>query len=367
MLLLVLHYNKNHSYVLFVHIFLDSIKSQNNNIKLFIEKPLIENFIQTTYGQNQHRLLGGDAQFAGGCRYVTPRYFLIGHLGLYTLFRLHICSEYFCISFNIPIFYMNIAIHTVFILKENILFLEEWINYHMLLGFNKFYLYDNSKINKIKGWDEKNKHIKPGQVNKYNINYDKIVNMNDIQMNDYVKKLCDKYKCVEIIEWSPMDNKGNTLYNQKEAHNHCLKKLKIDKVDWCASIDMDEYITITNFDNISKYISSLPPSIQNIKMGQILFDSRFNNLDKLVTEITDSYTNRINRGDGNKNIFNVESTIKVDVHSVTTNGGNCKHHVPAVTEIWFNHYKLNMGNNYKHVNNIHQNIKMNKDTFIPIN
>ena len=102
-------------------------------------------------------------------------------------------------------------------------------------------------------------------------------------------------------------------------------------------------------------------------MRKILFDSRFNNLDKLVTEITDSYTNRINRGDGNKNIFNVESTIKVDVHSVTTNGGNCKHHVPAVTEIWFNHYKLNMGNNYKHVNNIHQNIKMNKDTFIPIN
>ena len=261
---------------------------------------------------------------------------------------------------------MNIAIHTVFILKENILFLEEWINYHMLLGFNKFYLYDNSKINKIKGFDEKNKNIKPGKVNKYNINYDKIVNMNDKQMNDYVEKLCDKYKCIEIIEWSPMDNKGNTLYNQKEAHNHCLKKLKIDKVDWCASIDMDEYITITNFDNISKYISSLSPSIQNIRMGQILFDSRFNNLDKLVTEITDSYTNRINRGDGNKNIFNVESTIKVDVHSVTTNGGNCKHHVPAVTEIWFNHYKLNMGNNYKHVNNIHQNIKMNKDTFIPI-
>lgn len=35
--------------------------------------------------------------------------------------------------------------------KENILFLEEWINYHILLGFNKFYLYDNSKVNKISG------------------------------------------------------------------------------------------------------------------------------------------------------------------------------------------------------------------------
>jgi hypothetical protein len=40
------------------------------------------------------------------------------------------------------------AIHSVFIIKENILFLEEWIDYHIQLGFNKFYLYDNSKVNK---------------------------------------------------------------------------------------------------------------------------------------------------------------------------------------------------------------------------
>lgn len=39
-----------------------------------------------------------------------------------------------------------IAIHSVFIAKENILFLEEWIDYHLLIGFNRFYLYDNSKV-----------------------------------------------------------------------------------------------------------------------------------------------------------------------------------------------------------------------------
>ena len=26
--------------------------------------------------------------------------------------------------------------------------------------------------------------------------------MTDIEMNDYIIKLCNKYKCVEIIEWS---------------------------------------------------------------------------------------------------------------------------------------------------------------------
>merc|ERR1712072_674140 len=133
---------------------------------------------------------------------------------------------------------MNIAIHTVFILKENIFFLEEWIHYHILLGFNKFYLYDNSKVTLSSGHHPKSKCFKVGKVNKYNVNYDNIVNMTDKQMNDYVKKLCNKYKCIEIIEWSPTDNKGNILHDQRGAHNHCLKILKKNKIDWCANIDM---------------------------------------------------------------------------------------------------------------------------------
>ena len=65
---------------------------------------------------------------------------------------------------------MKIAIHTVFILKENILFIEEWIYYHILLGFNKFYLYDNSKMNKVTGFDNKPNHkIIGNKVNKYGI------------------------------------------------------------------------------------------------------------------------------------------------------------------------------------------------------
>ena len=64
---------------------------------------------------------------------------------------------------------MQIAIHSVFILKENILFLEEWIKYHILLGFNKFYLYDNSKVTKSGGCHINHKCFNPGKVNKYNV------------------------------------------------------------------------------------------------------------------------------------------------------------------------------------------------------
>ena len=130
---------------------------------------------------------------------------------------------------------MKIAIHSVFILKENILFLEEWIYYHILLGFNKFYLYDNSKVTKTSGCHPTHtvngiKCFKPGKVNKYGVNYDQQVNMTDTQMDQYVQKLCEKYKCIEIIEWSPTDKEGNILHIQPQAHDHCLKKLKAIKL-----------------------------------------------------------------------------------------------------------------------------------------
>lgn len=270
------------------------------------------------------------------------------------------------------------AIHTVFILKENILFLEEWINYHILLGFNKFYLYDNSNVNKISGFDadeygqeEGGKYIQYNKINKHNVNYDEIVDVTQKDMDDYVQKLCEKYKCIDIIEWSPKDKDGNILYNQPEAHNHCLKRLKKDNIDWCANIDMDEYIVIKDYDNISQYIESLSSEIKNVKLGQIRFESRFHNLDKLVTEITLSENKIFDRNHSNKNIFNVKDTISTDVHEVTLKNENSEYK-PPINEIWFNHYKLDKNNTCPynrlneiiHINNI--TIKVDKESFTPL-
>ena len=55
-------------------------------------------------------------------------------------------------------------------------------------------------------------------VNKYGTNYDELVNMTDTQMYEYLNKICEKYKCIEIVEWSPKDGQGNILHNQVEAH-----------------------------------------------------------------------------------------------------------------------------------------------------
>jgi len=47
---------------------------------------------------------------------------------------------------------IKIAIQTVFILKENLPFLEEWIVYHKKIGVDKFYLYDNTGSKYRKKW-----------------------------------------------------------------------------------------------------------------------------------------------------------------------------------------------------------------------
>ena len=59
---------------------------------------------------------------------------------------------------------MKLNIQTTFILRENILFLEEWIAYHVAVGFDKFYLYDNSATTGVEGEST-------NSVNRYNIDF----------------------------------------------------------------------------------------------------------------------------------------------------------------------------------------------------
>ena len=258
---------------------------------------------------------------------------------------------------------MKIAIHSVFILKENILFLEEWIDYHMTIGFDKFYLYDNSKVSKVTGWDLRHQHIQLGKINKYHINYDNIINMSEEEIQDFIKNICNKYKCIEIIEWSPKDSDGNILYNQREAHNDCLKRLKNDKINWCANIDMDEYIVVNG--TIKKFIKNKRKKFSNISMGQILFDSRFNNIGKSIVNINKIPIEQCTRKHSNKLLYKVKDTEELNIHTWKGNGRTCR---PRLKELCFNHYKIMIDkdkDNHKIFSNIKKQIKTKiKNKFI---
>jgi len=253
---------------------------------------------------------------------------------------------------------MKMGIHNVFILKENILFIEEWIQYHILLGFTDFYLYDNSDVNTNLGFDKNKKHLIPGKVNKYNINYDEILKMRNIELTNYLDKLKQKYNNnninIKIIKWSPKDTNGKILYNQVEAHIHCLELLKKDKIDWCAYIDLDEFIVLKNNNNIKNYINLLSNNYSNILLNQIHYDSRFNNLDKNVIDIKKSV--KTPKIDYAKNIFKVEDINKIiSPHLVELK--NNKKHSRISSDIWINHYNRSNIDIYIERDNINLDIK----------
>ena len=243
------------------------------------------------------------------------------------------------------------AIHTIFIAKENILFMEEWLDYHMQLGFNRFYLYNNSKMQRPSEFDRLHSavggFIVPGKVNKYNINFDEIVRMTESEVAERLQDLTEKYKGKIIItEWSPLDAQtGLITHGHTEALEHCLNRLKEDGVDWCADIDMDEFIVMGRFTHIKDYIDRLTgesavgagpaqgDKINNISMSQIRFQNRFADMTRLVIDADRGKI--LYKGEAPKNIFKVDKTSSLAPHHWFGEG---KQHCPAQDEFGINHY-----------------------------
>lgn len=253
---------------------------------------------------------------------------------------------------------VTFAIHAVFIAKENILFLEEWIDYHIKLGFNKFYLYDNSKVQLKNQYNSKNPHLKPGKVNKYNINYDEIVKLNQTQVNEIMNKIVKKYNGkVNIVEWSPKDKNGKVLFNQKEGHAHCLKRMKLEGVHWCANIDMDEFIVIDDDKTIGEFLATLDSKVSDVYLNQIRFQTRFLNMNKNIVDIDLAVKENgefLIKSGAIKHIYKVKNTKALSVHTWNGNGKTI-----LGKGIIFNHYKINDTNtdNFHNLKNINTSIK----------
>ena len=94
------------------------------------------------------------------------------------------------------------------------MFLEQWIDYHILLGFDKFYLYDNSKVQIPGGGtitDKKN--IISGKVNKYKVNYGEIVKLSNKEIQD--KLLFKKQNVIQ----------NSLIYGEKVLKVHLPKSI----------------------------------------------------------------------------------------------------------------------------------------------
>ncbi|MBD8684811.1 glycosyltransferase family 2 protein [Pseudomonas sp. CFBP 13719] len=136
----------------------------------------------------------------------------------------------------------------VAIAKDEGPYLLEWASYHIALGFDRIFLYDNDSS------DHPESILAP---------------------------LLDH---VEVISWPTQEG----ISPQLTAYNNPNIKLR-DSYDFAAFIDIDEFITLRHLDNIKDYLETLPETVSAVAINQKIFGS--SHLDQYIdTPVTSRFT-----------------------------------------------------------------------------
>ena len=197
------------------------------------------------------------------------------------------------------------------IVKDESLYIEEWLEYHILLGVQKFYIYDNESS------DNLTQILKP-----------------------YIKDGIVEYK------YFPYTGK------QVLAYNDALEKAKKETY-WLATIDIDEFIVPIENETIPDFLKNFE-QYAGVKINWLVYGSsgekhwrkelvieRFKRHEKL-----DAFFGR-----AVKTICNPRAVFKMDVHepfyfhfavAVNSNGESQKLHYMDIEQVYgkirINHY-----------------------------
>jgi len=227
-----------------------------------------------------------------------------------------------------------LAIHSVFILPENFVFLEEWITYHMELGFSQFYLYDNygsigrdgSSLNKTRA----------------GIEFLKLFNYDIYKEFD---KLKHKYPQIHYIKWQPKDENGDITYKPGNAIAHYRDNYSKFS-DWSVFIDPDEFIVLddTNSTNLIDFLKKKEhEGYSKIVMQQKKFQDRFCKIQENIFDIDDIVININVDGWAYKCLYKNSALHPTEddffMHDIKMNSGNT--YVCDLKELRFNHYNVN--------------------------
>lgn len=162
------------------------------------------------------------------------------------------------------------------IAKNEAPYLKEWIEYHRLLGVERFYFYDN-------------------------------------ESNDNTKEILDPYIKKGIVVYHYVKGKAMQIPVYKDA----IARYK-NNTRWMAIIDLDEFIVPVNSNNLKEFLKDYE-KFPALGINWVMFDSNglINKPDGLVTE---NYT-RINKDYKNEQSANIHIKSIVDpkkvIHVIT--------------------------------------------------
>jgi len=220
-----------------------------------------------------------------------------------------------------------LSFHTIFILDENIKWLEEFIIYYLYLGFEHFYLYDNEKTTGGDGTQTENKYGFKIDVN----NNDN----NQMLLNNILNKY-NKY--ITYIKWQPRNNNNEIVYGQTEGIKHFIKNYG-NETEWIAFLDLDEFIFSPKNINIIKYLKDLPQKISCIKITQKKFKDRFLIEEKKVIKNYSCINKEIGFEWAPKNIVRTKDFIDIQNIHIINVKNEILYEKPDILR--FNHYNVN--------------------------
>lgn len=164
----------------------------------------------------------------------------------------------------------------VAIMKNEGAYIKEWLDYHILVGVEKFYLYDNEST------DNTTKILKP-----------------------YIKR--------GIVDYTFWPGKAQ----QQNAYTDCLNKHAND-TKWLAIIDLDEFIVPVHYDTVPEYLNTLPKNFAELVIGWIQYGSSGHKT-KPNGLVTENFKHHAAKNWGIKSIVNprlVYETLNPHTHEV---------------------------------------------------
>jgi hypothetical protein len=221
-----------------------------------------------------------------------------------------------------------LSFHTVFILNENIKWLEEFIIYYKHIGFDHFYLYDNEGTDGAEG---------SKTHNKYNF---EIETQNKEADTEKLKNILQKYgDIITYIKWQPRNEKNEIVYGQNESIKDFISKYG-KETTWVAFMDLDEFIFSPKDVNLPEYLRNLPKDVSCLKIVQKKFIDRFLSNNKYITQDFRCIQDLdIGTNWGSKNIVRCEDFINTNnIHTMEVKN---KTLVVDKDVLRFNHYNIN--------------------------
>jgi hypothetical protein len=179
---------------------------------------------------------------------------------------------------------MNVCIYTHILPRLEVQYLEEWIEHHMALGVDRFYIYDNGYMPDdnsvwVKGCEELPEDQSFKWKKKPNADY--CEDLTDQQVHWKLMKIVKKYKGrVFRKDWSRDAQPDDYPRSQTTGYEDCTAN---NESDYWIHIDVDEFLVFKEHDTIQQFIRSYPKKVTAWRFTQRVFEER--SPDKPVREI----------------------------------------------------------------------------------